>query len=78
MPEIFRHAVERIMAAAEGREFIMGERPEEPRTHGWLRRSDLDGDGREAWELPGGEIRLTMPGRAAAAPRQRSATRPEA
>lgn len=78
VPELFRHAVERIMTDAAKREITMGERPEEPRSHGWLRRSDLDRDGREAWELPDGAIRLTITACPAAMPRSRSSTPPGA
>lgn len=36
-------------------------KPDRPHSFGWLRRPDLDLPQGEAWELPDGEIRLTLP-----------------
>ena len=62
MPDTYRRSVARIVSRATRRRSAkLSPCPEMPESYGWLRRSDLDQNEGEAWELPDGEIRLTRP-----------------
>ena len=66
------------MSDAVERDLTVSERPNDPQSHGWLRRRDLDSDDGEAWELPDGAIRLTVPAGFIASPQHLGSKLPEA
>lgn len=61
MPDRFEEFVRRIMAGEDVDGGTLWPKPDRPHSFGWLRRPDLDLPAGEAWELPHGEIRLTLP-----------------
>jgi hypothetical protein len=62
MDHQFKLTMRRILARGTRRGVaVVGECPEVPESHGWLRRSELDQPDAQAWEMPDGRLRLAPP-----------------